>query len=618
MTYQEPFTISYEPINAAELVRLLGEDSPSLDRYLGEDVYFNTNPEYIANVRKRLAATAALHADRVGDKPAVVLRAPGRLNAFLEYLDMCAGDHMSTTIDGDLPICVSVRDDDLVRLFNQNEEFQDSEFSIKREIDLLRSAPWEGDACEGLEDNWDNRTRVYPYYGHSMGEWLNYIRSSFLRVAWEVPEVILRGADITFGESTIPLRGGTSSSSALVVLSFLALYLANADQLPKWGIRYICKLLGEAEWYVGTHGGANDQTTILRNKPNSVLYNRHSQTELDSTVLPSLKGVKMIVANSLWEASKSTGANHVFNLRKGWMDLGDDLLRRIISSLMEYLESGKSTEPGWLSRLINERFGYDVDANSRMLEDEVDLWRTIKRNYYKFGSLDEGLLGIPSLAIEQLISLLPAEVSPLEAGKILGKAESAMERDYTLPYPDEGGYRPQAAAIFFYKENRIGRTLERIFVEADSRLETGNIKLNSPEYGLYQISVGEMLDELQDSLREDFQVSNYQLDLLLDIASRGPGYLGGKLTGAGCGGCVVIMVRDGSENAFCEYLDRTYYEISENFDHYRERISELDSDISDTLLNNLNAALDNIESQRRAVTFSAGAGVVKMQRKVES
>lgn len=612
MTYQEPFHISYEPVNATELARLLKEESASLDRYLGEDIYFNTDPGYLAKVRKRLAATAILHAEKVGDKPTVVMRAPGRLNAFLEYLDMCAGDHISTTIDGDLPICVSVRDDDIVRVFNQNDEFQDSEFSISREVNLLLSAPWEGKACEGLEDNWDNRTRAYPYYGHAQGDWLNYIRSSFLRAAWEAPEVALRGADITFGESTIPLRGGTSSSSAIVVLSFLALYLANADLLPQWGIRHICKLLGEAEWYVGTHGGANDQTTILRNKPNSVLYNRHSQPELDSTVLPSLKGVKMIVANSLWEASKSTGANHVFNLRKGWMDLGDDLMRLIISSVWAHLESGGSTEPEWLSRLIKERFGYTIDANQRMLEDETELWRTIRRNYYKFGSLDEGLLGIPILAIEQLISLLPAEISPLDAGRILGKDEHAMERDYTLPYPDEGGYRPRAAGTFFYKENRIGRALERIFIEADARLESGEIKIISKEYELYQISVGEMLDELQDSLRDDFQVSNSQLDLLLDIASRGSGYLGGKLTGAGCGGCVVIMVRDGSEEAFCEYLDRTYYNKSENFDLYREKISELSPEIADALRGNLDAALGNIESQRRAVTFSAGAGVVQV------
>ena len=33
---------------------------------------------------------------------------------------------------------------------------------------------------------------------------------------------------------------------------------------------------------------------------------------LDSKVLPSLEGVRIVVANSLWEANKTLGANHVF------------------------------------------------------------------------------------------------------------------------------------------------------------------------------------------------------------------------------------------------------------------------------------------------------------------
>ncbi len=64
-----------------------------------------------------------------------------------------------------------------------------------------------------------------------------------------------------------------------------------------------------------------------------------------------------------------------------------------------------------------------------------------------------------------------------------------------------------------------------------------------------------MVDELQDALCFDFRVSNPQLDLLLTIARRGPGYLGGKLTGAGKGGCVSILVREDFSEAMCHYLD---------------------------------------------------------------
>ena len=613
---------SHIMIPAGEIVAILERGSDSLDRYLGEEIYANTDPAYLAAARSRLADTARLHQRRVGDRPTALLRAPGRLNAFLEYLDMCAGDHMSTTIDGDLPLCVSLRDDDIVSVTNAAPEFADGEFNIGREVALLRGAPWEG----GIEDNWDNRTRLYPHYGHMRGDWLNFVSSPFLRVAWEMPgyvipneceesafSVELRGVDMTFGESTIPLRGGTSSSSALVVLSFLALWLANSDRLPAWDIKFICRLLGEAEWYVGTHGGANDQTTILRNLPNCVLYNRHSQPEPDSTVLPSLRGVRTIVANSLWEANKTLGANHIFNLRKGWMDLGDDLMRLIIGVVTRHLGSGESTAPGWLAELISGRFGYDPGSIPTILERETKLWTEIDRHYNKFGSLDESLLPIPGEAIEELARLLPEEISVGDAGRLLGKDESAMERDYTLPYPEEGDYHPRSAAVFFINENRIGRALEKLFVEADSRLASGELTVSSPEYQDYQVTVGRYLDSLQATIRDDFQVSNCQLEALLDIAWAGPGYLGGKLTGAGCGGCVVVMVREGSEAAFCEYLDREYYLKAANFQVYRDRIAQFDPDVASGLAAKLDYALATASAQRMVVTFSRGAGMIDVR-----
>lgn len=612
MSTTKPFELLTHPVPAAEIARTLDAGADPLVRYLGEEIYSNTDAVYLTAVRTRLANTARLHASTYGDTPAVLLRAPGRLNAFLEYLDMCAGDHMSTTIDGDLPVCVSLREDDVVRLTNASPEFSAAEFSIAREMALFKSAPWEGSQCKDLEDNWDNRTRIYPHHGHNRGDWMNFVRSSFLRVAWELPGVKLRGVDITVGESGIPLRGGTSSSSALVVLSFLALFIANSDRLPAWDVTFICRLLGEAEWYVGTHGGANDQTTILRNLPNCVLYNRHSQPEIDSTILPGLKGVRMIVANSLWEANKTLGANHIFNLRKGWMDLGDHLTKLIIDTVTGYLNSETDLRSGWLGKLISERLGYELDSAPSLLESDTSLWQAIALRYRQFGSLDTSLLGVPDPAIDELVALLPAEISVGHAAQVLGKDRSAMDRDYTLPYMNEGGYRPRSAALFFVKENRIGRELEELLTEAETRLVSGDITVDSPDYARYQIRLGTILNDLQTTIRDDFHVSNYQLDLLLDIAQRGPGYLGGKLTGAGGGGCVVILVREGTETAFCEYLDSEYYHKPANFSVYRNKIAELPSDVSESLRANLDSALADIEAQRGVVTFSRGAGVVEV------
>jgi galactokinase len=614
------FSTAARPMPPLEIARLLESVSPKVDSYLGRDIYANTDPEYLARQRKRLAETVRLHAERVGDKPTFLIRAPGRLNAFLEYLDMCAGDHMSTTIDGDIPVAVSVRDDSVLNVGNSSSLFAAEELSIRSEFQRFAEAPWKKYSAE-MEDNWDNRSLVYPHCGRLQGSWLNYVLSPYMRVMWDDPSRELRGADITFGPATAPFRAGTSSSSAVVVLSFLALYLSNRDRLPEWQIQQVCKLLGEAEWYVGTHGGANDQTTILRNPVNSVLYNRHSQADLDSTPLPFLRGVHVVLANSLWEVNKTLGGNQSFNMRKGWMQMGDELLKLIIDAVQETRHRGRASEEGWLSALVRDRFGFAAGGNLTLLESNPEYWDRIVEKYNKFGSLDENILGVPNDAIEELILLLPVKITPDEAGRILGKDRKSIERTYTRPRRNIGGYHIRTTARFFHRENIIGRTLERIFLEAESRVKAGELSVDSEEYDRYKVKVGAMVDELQDALCFDFRVSNPQLDLLLTIARRGPGYLGGKLTGAGKGGCVSLLVREQYSEAMCRHLDKHYYQKPEHFEFYRQVLEDElrhcepgtpDYQSAEERIQILDAALASIPDQRRVVTFSRGACVVDL------
>lgn len=617
------FKLATKPLPPLEIARLLETGDPKVDEYLGLQIYANTSPDYLAKQRKRLAETAKLHAQRVGDKPSFLIRAPGRLNAFLEYLDMCAGDHMSTTIDGDIPVVLSPREDDILNVTNVNQLFHPDQISVLKEFDRFAKAPWEKHASE-LEDNWDNRSLVYPHFGRPQGNWLNYVLSPFMRVLWDDPSFPMRGADITFGPATAPFRAGTSSSSALVVLSMLALYLSNRDKLPDWTIEHVCKIMGEAEWYVGTHGGANDQMTILRNPVNSVVYNRHSKPDLDATPLPFLSGIHVVLANSLWEVNKTLGGNQSFNMRKGWMQMGDELMKLIIKAVRDsaFRNPQSAFEPGWLGKLISEKFGYSIGGEVPLLESKPELWDRIEQNYHKFGSLREDILGISDDAIRQLLLLLPVKITPEEAGIIFGKDPETIERIYTSPKRKIGGYHIRTTARFFHKENIIGKRLERIFLEAQRRVDSGDLSEYSAEYDAYRIEVGKMVDELQDILCIDFRVSNPQLDLLLTIARRGPGYLGGKLTGAGKGGCVSLLVRESESKAMCEYLDREYYAKPEYFEFYRQVLEDerrfnepgsIERESAEERIGILNAALASIKDQRRVITFSRGACVVELQ-----
>ncbi len=618
----EYLDLNIKALPASELIRILESGNPKLDQYLCDQVYASSSREYLSRQRARLAETVKFHLRRVGDKPTWLLRVPGRLNAFLEYLDMCAGDHMSTTIDGDIPAALSPREDDIISAANINPLFPPEDISIGAEFERFTAEPLEKHS-PGMEDTWDNRTKILPYFGRRKGNWLNYVLSPYLRTMWAQPGEPLRGGDISFGTATLPFRAGVSSSSAIVVLSFLALSICNRRRMAQLTLTDACKLLGEAEWYVGTHGGANDQTTILCNRPNSVLYNRHSREQLESTPLPFLNGVHVVLANSLWEVNKSLNGNQSFNMRKGWMEIGDEVLRLIIAAVTEAIAAGKASGSGWVSSVLKEKLGFDFVPELPLLEDNPELWEKIKANYRKFGSLEESILGIPGKAVNELIMTLPVKVTVDDAARLLGKERDIIEKLYTRPRRVIGGYHIRTTARFFHRENIIGRNLERIFLEAEERVTSGEISVDSQEYDAYRRQVGGMIDHLQHTLCFDFRVSNSQLDRLLSIARRCPGYLGGKLTGAGKGGCVSILVREAESETMCRYLDREYYGKPANFEEYRQILEDSlryfhDDDFerssAEERLRNLEKALQSIEDQRRVVTFSRGASILDLQK----
>ncbi|HUU92027.1 MAG TPA: galactokinase [Phycisphaerae bacterium] len=71
---------------------------------------------------------------------------------------------------------------------------------------------------------------------------------------------------------------------------------------------------------------------------------------------------------------------------------------------------------------------------------------------------------------------------------------------------------------------------------------------------------GALLNASHDSLRDDYEVSGPELDLLVRIARQTEGVLGSRLTGAGFGGCTVSLVRPDAVAALREAVLARYEE----------------------------------------------------------
>ncbi|MGD0219688.1 MAG: galactokinase [Acidimicrobiales bacterium] len=71
---------------------------------------------------------------------------------------------------------------------------------------------------------------------------------------------------------------------------------------------------------------------------------------------------------------------------------------------------------------------------------------------------------------------------------------------------------------------------------------------------------GELMVRSHESLRDDYEVSCSELDLLVETALGIDGVLGARLTGGGFGGCTINLVREGAVERFSAILAAHYEE----------------------------------------------------------
>src|SRR3984893_10409884 len=73
---------------------------------------------------------------------------------------------------------------------------------------------------------------------------------------------------------------------------------------------------------------------------------------------------------------------------------------------------------------------------------------------------------------------------------------------------------------------------------------------------------GHLMSRSHASLRDDYEVSCKELDLLVDLAAASPGVYGARLTGGGFGGCTVNLTRADAAVQFKSHIERTYHDAT--------------------------------------------------------
>lgn len=98
----------------------------------------------------------------------------------------------------------------------------------------------------------------------------------------------------------------------------------------------------------------------------------------------------------------------------------------------------------------------------------------------------------------------------------------------------------------------------RHVISENYRVQAGVQALRMGNYSAF----GQLMIESHRSLKDDYEVSCAELDLLVDLALKQEGVLGARMTGAGFGGCTVNLLRRDYVNTFKKNIKNEYKKIT--------------------------------------------------------
>ena len=125
----------------------------------------------------------------------------------------------------------------------------------------------------------------------------------------------------------------------------------------------------------------------------------------------------------------------------------------------------------------------------------------------------------------------------------------------TVPIPSLGALAPaQFDALAGTIADPVCRRRARHAVYENARTVAAFRALKRNDLAAF----GRLMNESHHSLRDDYEVSCPEIDLLTEIAWACPGVLGSRITGGGFGGCTVSIVRDECAELFRETIKKQY------------------------------------------------------------
>ncbi len=110
----------------------------------------------------------------------------------------------------------------------------------------------------------------------------------------------------------------------------------------------------------------------------------------------------------------------------------------------------------------------------------------------------------------------------------------------------ESGKMKEERELVFKRARHVISENKRV-LEAIQAMKDGNVK-----------RLGELFNQSHESLKNDFEVTNDALNIIVECAREQEGCYGARMTGAGFGGCAVALVHENNVEAFVKNVTAAY------------------------------------------------------------
>lgn len=449
---------------------------------------------------------------------AAIVRCPGRINLMGRHIDHQGGHCNPLAIDREVVMVVQARRDDVVELSNVDPmSFPPRRYSLGELNRVLPPDEWKAFV--------DAQTTV-DFLAKNAGCWSLYVLAAILRLQNRFPEKQFRGMNLMVA-GDIPIAAGLSSSSGMVVAAAEAAILINnlpveKDEFPV--------LLGEGEWFVGTRGGFNDHAAMKLAQRGSVLKVKFFDFEVEEVVAFPPECC-LAICDSGVKARKSESTKHIYNAKVTAYAMAKALL--------------KKGNPQWDGRIVHFRDFNPVTLRASLAE------------------------------VYRAIINLPRKMTREAFREMLsGEARGEAVKLFASHQEPESGYDVRGVALFGVAECERSRLcaeyLRRGDVEGLGRLmnishDGDRVTLNSGDGPRSKSAAAETDDVMMDlieradsddpAVREtaamhlqpgSYRCSTPQIDLIVDMAKATPGVYGAQLSGAGLGGCAMVLADQGA------------------------------------------------------------------------